>query len=36
MAIRCRLEINLYMKNCRSTTQRTNWCVTDTWWLHGN
>jgi len=35
MAIRCHLEFNLYMKNCRSTTQRTNWFVTDIR-LHGN
>jgi len=36
MAIRCRLEFNLYRKNCRSMAQCTNWFVTDIWQLYGN
>jgi len=36
MATHCRLEFNLYMKNCNSVTQSTNWFVTDIWRLRGN
>ena len=32
-AIRCRLEFNLYTKNCRSATHRKNWFVTEIWRL---